>query len=100
MQGAALEALKGFLVTLLKLEGEAESFDQLLGALLAAGSAPTIGKAAQHAVAQCVASLCLAAGYQRTMTTVTGLMGQLQGAPQDQEVPARRMLWPAVIQSS
>lgn len=73
-------------MTLLGLEGEAAGFDPLLGALLAAGTAPTVGKAAQHATAQCIAGLCLAAGYQRTMQTVSGLMGQLQSTARDSEV--------------
>ena len=68
-------------MTLLSLEGG--SFEQLLGALLAAGNAPSTGKTAQHAVAQCIAAMCQAAGYELTMNTVTSLMGQLQGTHND-----------------
>ena len=88
MQGAALDELKGFLVTLLRLGGDSgsTSFDQLLNALLSAGAMPTTGKTAQHAVAQCIAALCAAAGYQRTMATVTSLLGSLEGTRQQGEV--------------
>ena len=88
MQGAALEALKAFLVTLLGLGGSSggASFDQLLSGLLAAGNAPSTGKSAQHAVAQCIASLCAAAGYEATMRTVTSLLAQLQTSQRSSEV--------------
>ena len=88
MQGAALEALKHFLITLLGLGSQngGASFDQLLVALLSAGNAPSTGKSAQHAVAQCVAGLWGAAGYEATMRTVTSLLGQLEGSQRSNEV--------------
>lgn len=92
MQGAALEALKAFLVTLLGLGSQngGASFDQLLGSLLSAGGAHTTGKQAQVAVAQCIGALCGAAGPEPTMRTVTSLLGQLQGSNRSTEVRLRK----------
>ena len=82
-----MDALKAFLVSLLGLGSSGGiSFDQLLSGLLAAGNAPSTGKSAQHAVAQCIAGLCAAAGYEATMRTVTSLLGQLQGSQRSTEV--------------
>lgn len=84
MQGAALQELQAFLVSL--LQSGAVSFDQLLSSLLMAGQMPATGKTAQHATAQCCAALCAAAGYERTMATVTRLLSSLEGSQQQGEV--------------
>jgi hypothetical protein len=57
------------------------SFDALLAALLAAGTAPAAGRSAQHNVAQCIAVLCRDAGPATLAATVEGLLSQLQARP-------------------
>ena len=54
------------------------SFDSLLAALLAAGTAPAAGRSAQHNIAQCIAVLCGEAGPATLAATVQGLLSQLQ----------------------
>ncbi|KAK9803499.1 hypothetical protein WJX73_009717 [Symbiochloris irregularis] len=90
LQGAALQELQAFLVGL--LQSSAISFDQLLSSLLTAGQMPATGKTAQHATAQCIASLCAAAGYERTMATVTSLLSSLEGSQHQGEAAQRLAL--------
>jgi len=81
-QGQALQALLGFFSAVLRCGGApGASFDALLAALLAAGTAPAAGRSAQHNVAQCIAVLCRDAGPATLAATVEGLLSQLQARP-------------------
>ncbi|KAK9835209.1 hypothetical protein WJX81_005880 [Elliptochloris bilobata] len=97
LQGQALEALLAFFSTVLRCAAApgaaapGASFDALLAALLAAGTAPAAGRSAQHNIAQCIAVLCSEAGPATLAATVEGLLSQLQ-APRASEAAKRLAL--------
>ncbi|XP_039172622.1 cullin-associated NEDD8-dissociated protein 1 [Eucalyptus grandis] len=75
LQGLALLALQNFFAKLVYSANT--SFDSLLESLLASAKPSPqsggIAKQALYSIAQCVAVLCLAAGYQKCSATVTML---------------------------
>eukprot|EP00898_Chlorokybus_atmophyticus_P001722 jgi/Chlat1/2550/Chrsp175S02405 len=93
LQGQALQSLQAFFASLVYTNTPSATYEDLLNALLAAGTvaAGPVGAAASaassptnrqafHSVAQCVAVLCLAAGDSKCVSTADMLVGNLQNA--------------------
>lgn len=104
-QGHALDALRAFFSAVLRAGAGAPgaSFDALLTALLAAGTAPAAGRSAQHNIAQCIAVLCGEAGPATLAATVEGLLSQLQVCYMEaavmRPVPCTPRFFPVILSS-